>query len=145
MPRPSRRSQCALPLFLHAPVAIEALNAGKHVLCEKLMAWNITQCKQMIEAAEKNDRILSIGHQRHYSMLYAHALEVIQSGVLGDVRHIRALWHRNNGIPKLNDKGEPLKDEKGFLVYKDGWKPDIPEEDAKALAENIRKHGYKSM
>jgi predicted dehydrogenase len=134
----------ALPLHLHAPVAIEALNAKKHVLCEKLMAWNITMCKQMIDAAEKNDRLLSIGHQRHYSMLYAHALEVVQSGVLGDVRYIRALWHRNNGIQKVDDKGKPIF-ENGLPVYKDGWKPEIPDEDAKALAENIRKHGFKSM
>jgi predicted dehydrogenase len=134
----------ALPLHLHAPVAIEALNAKKHVLCEKLMAWNITQCKQMIDAAEKNDRILSIGHQRHYSMLYAHALEVIQSGVLGDVRHIRALWHRNNGVQKINDKGEPMVDN-GKPVYKDGWRPDILKEDADRLEKDIRKHGYKSM
>ncbi len=135
----------ALPLHLHAKVAIEALNAKKHVLCEKLMAWNITQCKEMIAAAQKNDRLLSIGHQRHYSMLYAHALEVLQSGVLGDVRHIRALWHRNNGVQKLDDKGEPKFDKDGLPVYRDGWKPDVPEEDAKALAESIRKHGYKSM
>src|SRR5262249_6087535 len=94
----------ALPLHLHAPVVIEALNAKKHVLCEKVMAWNITLCKQMIEAAEKNDRILSIGHQRHYSLLYAHALEMVNSDVLGDMRHIRALWHRNNGIQKFNEK-----------------------------------------
>ena len=39
----------ALPLHLHAPVAIDAMKAGKHVLCEKLMAWNITQCKEMIK------------------------------------------------------------------------------------------------
>src|SRR5204862_3448622 len=70
----------ALPLHLHAPVAIEALKAGKHVLCEKLMAWNITQCKEMIKAAEENDRILSIGHQRHYSLLYAQALELLNTG-----------------------------------------------------------------
>src|SRR5437588_1062445 len=57
----------ALPLHLHASVTIDALNAGKHVLCEKLMAWDITSCKQMIHAADKNDRILAIGHQRHYS------------------------------------------------------------------------------
>src|SRR5207237_6526196 len=81
----------ALPLHLHAPVAVEALRAGKHVLCEKLMAWNITQCKQMIKVADETNRILSIGHQRHYSMLYTHAFEVLKSGVLGDIKHIRAL------------------------------------------------------
>jgi predicted dehydrogenase len=129
----------ALPLHLHAPVAIDALKAGKHVLCEKLMAWNITQCKDMIAAAEKADRVLSIGHQRHYSMLYAHAVEVLQSGVLGDVKHIRALWHRNNSWPKLDANGKPTGD------LRDGWRPDIKSEDAKALAENIRKYGYKSM
>ena len=42
----------ALPLHLHAPVAIDCLQAGKHVLCEKLMAWNISQCKEMIRAAD---------------------------------------------------------------------------------------------
>src|SRR5262245_25336725 len=41
----------ALPLHLHAQVAIEAMKAGKHVLCEKLMAWNVTQCKEMIRVA----------------------------------------------------------------------------------------------
>src|SRR5438067_8377046 len=84
----------ALPLHLHAPVAIDALRAGKHVLCEKLMAWNVAQCKEMIHAADETDRILSIGHQRHYSLLYAHAVEILKSGELGDIKHIRALWHR---------------------------------------------------
>jgi predicted dehydrogenase len=71
----------ALPLVLHAPVAIAALEAGKHVLCEKLMAWNIKQCKDMIAVAQQHDRVLSIGHQHHYSLLYAHALEVLQSAL----------------------------------------------------------------
>src|SRR5262249_44082544 len=75
----------ALPLHLHAPVAIAAMRKKKHVLCEKLMAWNITQCKDMIREARNNKVVLSIGHQRHYSMLYAHAVEVLQSGVLGDI------------------------------------------------------------
>jgi predicted dehydrogenase len=135
----------ALPLHLHAKVAIEALNAKKHVLCEKLMAWNITLCKQMIEAAEKNDRLLSIGHQRHYSLLYAHAVEAMNSGVLGDVRYIRALWHRNNGIQKVDDKGKPIFDDKGLPVYRDSWKPDIAKEDRDVLEKTIRQHGYKSM
>src|SRR5262245_30516857 len=81
----------ALPLHLHAPMAIACMEAGKHVLCEKLMAWNVTQCKDMIKAADKTDRVLAIGHQRHYSMLYAHTVELINTGVLGDINHIRAL------------------------------------------------------
>src|SRR5207302_240835 len=86
----------ALPLHLHAQVSIEAMRAGKHVLCEKLMGWNISQCKEMIRVADETHKFLSIGHQRHYSLLYAHANEIVTSGVLGDVKHIRALWHRNN-------------------------------------------------
>lgn len=116
----------ALPLHLHAGVSIEALRAGKNVLCEKLMAWNIRQCKDMIKAADETGKYLAIGHQRHYSMLYAHANEVVQSGVLGDVHHIRALWHRNNTV-------------------RDSWRPEIKPEDKAALERNIRQHGYKSM
>jgi predicted dehydrogenase len=130
----------ALPLFQHASVAIEALQHGKHVLCEKLMAWNVGQCKDMIRAAVLNDRILSIGHQRHYSLLYAHALEVIRSGVLGDVRHIRALWHRNNARPKLDEQGRTIPGQ-----YSDGWHPDIPDEDRLALEGRVGKFGYKSI
>ncbi len=136
----------ALPLHLHAPVAIEALHAGKHVLCEKLMAWNITQCKSMIKAAEENDRILSIGHQRHYSLLYAQALDLLKTGDLGDVRHIRALWHRNNATPRLDAEGNQEKDPKtGLLVYRDSWRPAIPAEDRTALESKVKQYGYKSM
>src|SRR5262245_29091418 len=85
----------ATPLVSHAPIAIDCLKAGKHVLCEKLMARTIGQCKEMIKAADENDRILSIGHQRHYSLLYAHAVEILNTGLLGDIKHIRELWHRN--------------------------------------------------
>ncbi|MFM7150326.1 MAG: Gfo/Idh/MocA family protein, partial [Gemmataceae bacterium] len=89
----------ALPLHLHAPVAIECMRAGKHVLCEKLMARSISQCKEMIKVAKETGRVLSIGHQRHYSMLYAHAQDVVKSGILGDIKHFRCLWHRNFSWP----------------------------------------------
>jgi len=136
----------ALPLHLHAPVAIAAMEAGKHVLCEKLMAWNINQCKDMIHAAEKYDRCLSIGHQRHYSMLYAHAVEVLRSNVLGDIKHIRALWHRNNSWPRIDEKtGLPKEDAKGNVILRDSWRPEIPPDDEKALKDRIKELGYKSM
>jgi predicted dehydrogenase len=134
----------ALPLFLHAPVAIDCMRAGKHVLCEKLMAWNITQCKEMIAVAKETDRLLSIGHQRHYSMLYAHAVDVMHSGILGEVRHIRALWHRNNARPRLGKDGKPMVRD-GLPLYIDSWKKDVPEADRKALDGKVKQYGYKSL
>ena len=131
----------ALPLNLHAQVTIEALRAGKHVLCEKLMAWNIRQCKEMIRAADETGKLLSVGHQRHYSMLYAHALEVMQSGVLGDVRHIRALWHRNNALP-LSEADRRLTPDR---QYRDSWWPTILAEDRAALGGDLRRHGFKDI
>ncbi len=139
----------ALPLHLHAPVAIDAMRAGKHVLCEKLMAHNIKQCKQMIQVAEETDRILSIGHQRHYSLLYAHCVEVMQSGVLGDVKHIRALWHRNNSWPYSADPNVrwPLATGKEFPPpkYKDGWNPPFYQADVDALKDKYKDYGYDSL
>ncbi|HZZ80356.1 MAG TPA: Gfo/Idh/MocA family oxidoreductase, partial [Gemmataceae bacterium] len=131
----------ALPLHLHAPVAIEALNAGKHVLCEKLMAWNVSQCKEMIRAADRNDKLLAIGHQRHYSMLYAHANEIVTSGLLGDVKHIRALWHRNNARPNTSTDERERRER----PYLDAWHPLIPRDDRAELEGRIRQLGYKNM
>jgi predicted dehydrogenase len=148
----------ALPLHLHAPVAIEAMRRGKHVLCEKLMAWNVDQCKQMIKAAKQYDRILTIGHQRHYSLLYAHAVELLNSDrdakddeqIVGDIRHIRALWHRNNSWPYPNDySGWDKKLAAGIPQPKirDGWFPPIYESDFEKLndPEKLKKAGFKSI
>src|SRR3984957_13850909 len=106
----------ALPLHLHAPVSIDCLRAGKHVLCEKLMARTVSQCKEMIHESDKANKLLAIGHRRLYSLLYAQAVELINSGVLGEVRHIRALWHRN------------------MMPDRDGWRKPIPPEDKTALS-----------
>ena len=86
----------ATPLFLHAPIAIAAMQAGKHVLCEKLMAHNVAQCKLMTRTANLTETVLSVGHQRHYSVLYDNAVNLIKWGLLGEIHHIRAQWHRNN-------------------------------------------------
>src|SRR5262245_42511379 len=92
----------ALPLWLHDVAAFKAMRAGKHVLCEKLMAQTIARCKEMARLQEtlkdKNDDpiILAVGHQRHYSILYANAVDQIKRKLLGDLHHIRAQWHRGN-------------------------------------------------
>src|SRR6202034_553350 len=122
----------ALPLWLHAPIAIKAMEAGKHVFCEKLMAHSVHECKEMCRSARKTNRLLAIGHQRHYSVLYDNANYLVQNDFLGDIRHIRALWHRNNAVPMpaldTNKKpmydpktGDPIyvQDEEGNIVYRD--------------------------
>ena len=136
----------ATPLHLHAPMAIDCMKAGKHVLCEKLMARTVGQCKEMIRTAKQTNRILSIGHQRHYSMLYSHAQEVIKSGVLGDIKHIRALWHRNFTWPYVHD-AKAGKQVPGITEPKirDGWFPAVLEGDYDALKEAITQYGYDTV
>jgi predicted dehydrogenase len=134
----------ALPLFQHADAAIKAMDAGLHVLCEKLMAWNVLQCKQMVRTARDKDRVLTIGHQRHYSLLYHHALDVIKSGQLGDIRHIRALWHRNNAWPLL-ENGQPVKDEKNKPMLRDSWRKRVPKEDREALEKIVKDYDYDNV
>ncbi|MDA7949913.1 MAG: Gfo/Idh/MocA family oxidoreductase [Pirellulaceae bacterium] len=98
----------ALPLHLHAEATVAALKAGKHVLTEKLMAHNVAQCKVMSRLAQEKGLHLATGHQRHYNVLYDNAVNLLQWGLLGEIHHIRAQWHRGN------------------LPGKDSWKPPLP-------------------
>ncbi len=126
----------ATPLWTHAKLSIEAMKAGKHVLCEKLMAHSVLEAKEMVRTADQTKKVLSIGHQRHYSPLYDLAMSVVHSGVLGEIKHIRALWHRNNTWFKHDDTGTLTK------VRNDSWKPDTPEAD---ISVDFASHGYKNL
>jgi predicted dehydrogenase len=86
----------ATPLWSHADVAVAALEHGKHVLCEKMMAWDVPSCQRMMDAAKKNKRVLEIGYQRTYNPAYQAAYEgIIKKELLGDIYYSRTLWHRN--------------------------------------------------
>ena len=126
----------AVPLNQHAPLAIEALKKGKHVLCEKLMAKTIAQCKEMIKVAKETDRILTVGHQRHYSVLYDNANHLIRNGLLGDIKFIRAQWHRNNSFPGRDSwrKYPGTTPKEDFVLEKAGL-PDFGYEDLRHLID----------
>lgn len=95
----------APPLWAHADLAVGCLEAGKHVLCEKMMAWDVDGCERMRAAAQKNDRVLEIGYQRNYNPMYQAAYDgIIKTGTLGDIYHVRLAWHRNGSWRR---KGEP--------------------------------------
>jgi UDP-N-acetylglucosamine 3-dehydrogenase len=80
------------PNYLHAPVSIAALNAGKHVLCEKPMATSLEEAESMIEAAKKNDKKLMIGHNQRFVPSHQKARQMIENGELGKIYSFRTAF-----------------------------------------------------
>lgn len=75
-----------LPTMLHADVAVRALEAGKHVLCEKPMALRLADCERMVSAAKQANRLLMIGHVLPFFPEYDWALKTIRGGEFGRLR-----------------------------------------------------------
>src|SRR5215472_11387437 len=73
----------AMPVFLHAPQSIEALRAGRHVLCEKPMALNYAEADSMRRAADEAGRILAIAYYRRLYPKVERARELIAAGAIG--------------------------------------------------------------
>ncbi|MFO7166787.1 MAG: Gfo/Idh/MocA family oxidoreductase [Chloroflexota bacterium] len=90
----------ALPNFLHRPATIAALEAGKHVLCEKPPALNHAEAREMAEAAARANRLLAFALQRRFSPAVEALHELVSSGELGEIYHARGVWTRTWGVPK---------------------------------------------
>jgi predicted dehydrogenase len=86
----------ATPLNTHAQIAIDALNAGKHVFCEKAMAYSMEDCRRMYDTWKASGQVMLIGQQRLFDPKYIKAMEMIHSGEVGDVVNVRNYWFRNN-------------------------------------------------
>jgi predicted dehydrogenase len=95
----------ATPLWSHAEITVGCLEAGKHVLCEKMMAKDIEGCNKMMEAAKKSGKILEIGYQRFYNPIYQAAYDnIVKKGQLGDIYYARLVWHRNSSWKRKEDQ-----------------------------------------
>ena len=79
-----------LPNGLHASWTIAALEAGKHVLCEKPLTSNAEQARQVAEVAERTDKVLMEAFHYRYHPLMMRAVEVVQSGELGELQHVES-------------------------------------------------------
>lgn len=91
----------AVPTFLHAPIAVAALERGIHVLSEKPIARNAVEGQAMVDAARKAGRVLDVAfnHRRRGDIK---ALKgVIDDGGLGRPYYAKASWLRRSGIPTL--------------------------------------------
>jgi predicted dehydrogenase len=90
------------PDHWHKQVAVDAMNAGKDVYCEKPMIHLYADGPQMIEASRKTNRILQVGSQRVSSVIYAKAKELLASGAIGQLNMVTARWDRNSSIGAWN-------------------------------------------
>src|SRR5262245_13838134 len=84
------------PLFVHFPVTRDALQAGKHVFCEKCLVFKPEEVHALRAlAAEHPKQVIQTGLQRRYSYFYQLVKDMVDKGILGHVHHIHAQWHRN--------------------------------------------------
>ncbi len=88
-----------VPNALHAPVVVDCLRAGKHVLCEKPLARDAREGAKMIEAAKKSGRKFMIQFNNRYRPEASLLKEYVDKGDLGTVYFARCGWIRRNGIP----------------------------------------------
>ncbi|GIX07585.1 MAG: oxidoreductase [Candidatus Poribacteria bacterium] len=86
-----------LPNFLHAPVTIDALNAGKHVFCEKPMAITAQEAEAMVAAAKKNGKHLAVQMASLFQREAKVAKKLIEEGALGRVYYASASHFRRRG------------------------------------------------
>jgi len=92
----------ATPNALHHPITMAALAAGKHVFCEKPIAIDTAQAREMVQAARDNDRVLEVAfnHRRRADVQYARTY--LETVGIGRIYHARASWKRRAGIPGLH-------------------------------------------
>ena len=116
MPEIDGVSVCT-PNYVHYQPTIDALKAGKHVLCEKPIAMNAREAQEMVATARRAGRILQIGYNSRFSPSNQTLKRFIEAGELGDIYYARAQAMRVRGIPgwgvfidKSKQGGGPLID-----------------------------------
>jgi predicted dehydrogenase len=77
----------ATPSSTHASLTLAALEAGKHVLCEKPLAFTVAECDQVISAAEDAGRVLMVGHTFIFNPAVRRMKELIDDGAIGSIRY----------------------------------------------------------
>jgi predicted dehydrogenase len=89
----------ATPNKYHLQPTVDALHAGKHVLCEKPLGMNAAECKLMCAAARESGKILQVGLQNRWTAACRFMKQFIDAGNMGDIYYARAQALRRRGVP----------------------------------------------
>ncbi|MGB5555346.1 MAG: Gfo/Idh/MocA family oxidoreductase [Flavobacteriaceae bacterium] len=85
----------ATPFNTHSQVAMDAIDAGKHVYCEKTMAKGFDGIANLIAKVKTSNKTFQTGHQYHSSRLYTHVVDLIREGKVGKITAFECQWNRN--------------------------------------------------
>jgi predicted dehydrogenase len=98
MPELDAVSVCT-PNNFHAPPSIAALEAGKHVICEKPIAGNASDGQAMVDAQKASGKVLQIGLQSRFGAEARTLRKLYEDGFFGDIYYARAMAMRRRGVP----------------------------------------------
>lgn len=85
----------ASPFSTHTQIAIDSLDAGKHVYCEKTMAKGYDGINELIVKEKETNTVFQTGHQYRNSRLYRHVVDLINQGKVGKIQAFECQWNRN--------------------------------------------------
>ncbi|MEO0796409.1 MAG: Gfo/Idh/MocA family oxidoreductase [Verrucomicrobiota bacterium] len=91
----------AVPNKFHAPLAIQALEAGKHVILEKPFALNAAEAAGVIAVARQSGKVFTVGMNQRFDANHQKITRFSRRGELGEIYHAKAFWTRRSGIPGL--------------------------------------------
>ena len=91
----------AVPNAFHAPLAKAALEAGKHVILDKPFATSAAAAEEVAAAAAASGKTFMLGMNQRFTPAGQKTRSLVESGILGDIYHVKAYWLRRAGIPKL--------------------------------------------
>lgn len=109
------------PLNCHYQIAMDAFDAGKHVFCEKTIGYDMEQCYRMYQKHRETGLIFFTGQQRLFDPRYIKAMEMIHSGMFGEINAVRTFWYRN-GDWRRECPSPELEKQINWRLYKDSSK-----------------------
>lgn len=125
------------PPYVHAAIAVDCLNAGFHVVCEKPMAASLAECDRVLAAAQANGRLFSSIAQNRFRAPVANLKALLDSGLAGEVKHFQvdSFWWRGHSYYDLWWRGTWEKEGGGCTLNHAvhhidmlGWMMGLPQE-----------------